>query len=294
MAITAAMVKELRERTGLGMMDCKKALTEAEGDMEAAIEALRKSSALKAAKKSGRTTADGLLGIKVAEDGSKGCVVEVNIETDFAAKNEKFIAFVEEVSNAVFDSGANDVATIMAGELDAKREALVQEIGENISVRRAASMETADGFVTSYVHSDNRKAVLVELDKADEALGRDLAMHITAINPMVVTSAEVPEDVLAKEREIYSSQAAESGKPADIVEKMVEGRIRKFLAEVSLVDQPFVKDGSVKVGQLLKDKGNACRRFVRFEVGEGIEVEAEDFAAEVAKQIKDTDGDDAE
>jgi len=289
MAITAALVKELRERTGLGMMDCKKALTEADGDMEAAIEALRKSSALKAAKKSGRTTADGLLGIRVAEDGKKGTVVEVNIETDFAAKNDKFIAYVDEVLNTAFEAGANDASSIMVGELDAKREALVQEIGENITVRRAASIEAADGFVTSYVHSDSRKAVLIELDKADEELGRDLAMHITAINPMVVTSAEVPEDVLAKEREIYSSQAAESGKPADIVEKMVEGRVRKYLAEVSLVDQPFVKDGNVKVSQLLKDKGNACRRFVRFEVGEGIEVEEQDFAAEVAAQVQGAD-----
>ncbi len=289
MAITATMVKELRERTGLGMMDCKKALTEAGGDMEAAIEALRKSSALKAAKKSGRTTADGLLGIKVAEDGKKGTVVEVNIETDFAAKNEKFIAYVNDVLNAAFEAGANDVASIMVGDLAAQREALVQEIGENITVRRAATLEAADGFVTSYVHSDNRKAVLVELDKADEALGRDLAMHITAINPMVVTSAEVPEDALAKEREIFTAQAADSGKPADIVEKMVEGRVRKFLAEVSLVDQPFVKDGNVKVSQLLKDKGNACRRFVRFEVGEGIEVEEQDFAAEVAAQVQGAD-----
>ena len=289
MAITAAMVKELRERTGLGMMDCKKALTEADGDMELAIEELRKSSALKAAKKSGRTTADGLLGIRVSDDGSKGAVVEVNIETDFAAKNEKFIAFVDEVLDAFFEAGSDDVAAVMAGALEEKREALVQEIGENITVRRAATFETADGYITSYKHVDNRKAVLVELDKEDEDLGRDLAMHITAINPMVVTSAEVPGDVLAKEREIYSSQAAESGKPADIVEKMVEGRVRKFLAEVSLVDQPFVKDGNVKVSQLLKDKGNAARRFVRFEVGEGIEVEEQDFAAEVAAQVKGTE-----
>lgn len=286
MAVTAAMVKELRERTGLGMMDCKKALTEASGDMELAIEALRKSSALKAAKKSGRTTADGLLGVKLADDGQKGTLVEVNIETDFAAKNEKFIAFVDEVLTAFHDAGSDDVAAVMAGDLDARRETLVQEIGENITVRRATSMTTADGYITSYVHSDNRKAVLVELDKEDAALGRDLAMHITAINPMVVTSAEVPADVLARERDIYSSQAAESGKPADIVEKMVEGRVRKFLAEVSLVDQPFVKDANLKISQLLKEKGNACRRFVRFEVGEGIEVDAQDFAAEVAAQVK--------
>jgi len=289
MAVTAAMVKELRERTGLGMMDCKKALTESDGDMEAAIEALRKSSALKAAKKSGRTTADGLLGVMVSADGKRGTLIEVNIETDFAAKNEKFVAFVNEVLDAVHTSGSEDVAAVMAGELESRREALVQEIGENISVRRAANFDTADGYITSYLHGDSRKAVLVELDKADEDLGRDIAMHITAINPMVVTSAEVPEEVLVKEREIYTSQAADSGKPADIVEKMVEGRVRKFLAEVSLVDQPFVKDAGVKVGQLLKDKGNACRRFVRFEVGEGIEVEAEDFAAEVAKQVKGAD-----
>ncbi len=286
MSITAAMVKELRERTGLGMMDCKKALTEVGGDMEAAIEALRKSSALKAAKKSGRTTADGLLGVKVSGDGQRGTLVEVNIETDFAAKNEKFIAFVEEVLEAFHQAGSGEVAAVMAGDLEAKRETLVQEIGENITVRRAVCYQTADGFITSYLHGDNRKAVLVELDKADEALGRDLAMHITALGPMVVTSAEVPEDVVAKEREIYTSQAAESGKPADIVAKMVEGRVRKYLAEVSLVDQPFVKDPGVKVGQLLKDKGNACRRFVRFEVGEGIEVASQDFAAEVAAQIK--------
>jgi elongation factor Ts len=289
MAIPASMVKELRERTGLGMMDCKKALDEAGGDMDLAIEALRKSSALKAAKKSGRTTADGLLGIKVAADGTRGVLVEVNIETDFAAKNEKFIAFVGEVVDAVFEAADEDVTAVTAGDLDDRRQALVQEIGENITVRRAACLITEDGYLASYVHGDKRKAVLVELDKPDEALGRDLAMHITAISPMVVESSEVPKDVLEKEREIYTSQAAESGKPEDIVQKMVEGRVRKYLAEVSLVDQPFVKDGNVKVGKLLADKGNRCRRFVRFEVGEGIEVAEEDFAAEVAKQIKDSD-----
>ena len=286
MAITAALVKELRERTGLGMMDCKRALEEVDGDMERAIEELRKKSALKAAKKAGRTTADGLLGLKVAADGSRGALVEVNIETDFAAKNEKFIAFVDTVTNAVNQAGSADVEKLMAGALETRREELVQEIGENISVRRATFFETTDGFITSYLHSDNRKAVLIELDKPDEDLGRDIAMHITAVNPMVVTSADVPADVLAKEREIYTSQAAESGKPADIVEKMVEGRVRKFLSEVSLVDQPFVKDPNQTVGKLLKEKGNACRRFVRYEVGEGIEVEKVDFAAEVAAQVK--------
>ena len=213
-------------------------------------------------------------------------MVEVNIETDFAAKNEKFIAFVDEVLNAAFDAGANDVAGLMAGELDAKRETLVQEIGENITVRRAASMEAADGFVTSYVHSDNRKAVLVELDKADEELGRDLAMHITAINPMVVDVRRGAGRCAGQGAGDLHLSGRRVRQAADIVEKMVEGRVRKFLAEVSLVDQPFVKDGNVKVGQLLKDKGNACRRFVRFEVGEGIEVEEQDFAAEVAAQVQ--------
>lgn len=286
MAITAAMVKELRERTGLGMMDCKKALEEASGDMEQAIEELRKKSALKAAKKAGRTTADGLLGVRVADDAGKGAMVEVNIETDFAAKNEKFVAFVGEVLDAVFDSGETDVEKLLAGDLGNRRETLVQEIGENITVRRAVYLATSDGRIDAYLHGDKRKGALVELSGGDAELGRDVAMHVTAINPMVVTGDQVPADVLAKEREIYVSQAAESGKPADIVEKMVEGRVRKFLSEVSLVDQPFVKQPDVKVGKLLKDAGAECRAIARYEVGEGIEVEETDFAAEVAAQVK--------
>jgi elongation factor Ts len=286
MAITAAMVKELRERTGLGMMDCKKALEESGGDMELAIEELRKKSALKAAKKAGRTTADGLLGVRLADDGSKGAMVEVNIETDFAAKNEKFIAFVALVLDTVFDSGETDVARLLEGDLGRQRETLVQEIGENITVRRAVYLAGNGGRVYEYLHGDRKKGALVVLSGDDAELGRDIAMHVTAINPLVVTADQVPADVLAKEREIYTSQAAESGKPADIVEKMVDGRVRKYLAEVSLVDQPFVKDGNVKVGKLLEQAGLSCRGFVRFEVGEGIEVEQSDFAAEVAAQVK--------
>jgi elongation factor Ts len=289
MAITAAMVKELRERTGLGMMDCKAALTTADGDIELAIEELRKHSALKAAKKAGRTTANGLLGVKVAEDGSRGAMVEINIETDFAAKNEKFIHFVDTVLDTVFAANSADVKNVVSGEVEALRETLVQEIGENISVRRATVIGDGSGFVASYLHGDNRKAVLIELSGANEELGRDLAMHVTAISPMVVQSADVAADVLAKEREIYTSQAEDSGKPPEIVEKMVEGRVRKFLAEVSLVDQPFVKDSDVKVGKLLADADLTCRGFVRFEVGEGIEVAEQDFAAEVAAQVKGTD-----
>ena len=286
MAISASMVKELRERTGLGMMDCKKALEEANGDMELAIEELRKKSALKAAKKSGRTTADGLLGLKVGDGGRQAALVEVNIETDFAAKNEKFISFVKDVAERVFDTGETNVEALLAGGLGAEREVLVQEIGENITVRRAAYLETSDGQVYSYLHGDSRKGALVELTGGDDVLGRDIAMHVTAINPMVVRAGEVPEEVLAKEREIYASQAADSGKPADIVEKMVEGRVRKYLAEVSLVDQPFVKDPNIKISKLLSDNAADCVRFIRFEVGEGIEVEQQDFAAEVAAQLK--------
>jgi elongation factor Ts len=280
------MVKELRERTGLGMMDCKRALEEAGGDMELAIEDLRKKSALKAAKKSGRTTADGLLGLKIADDGHKAALVEVNIETDFAAKNEKFVAFVAAVAERVFETGQTDIEKLLADGLGARRESLVQEIGENISVRRAAYLESQDGHICGYLHGDNRKAALVELVGGDAELGRDVAMHVTAIAPMVVRAEDVPQEVLAKEREIFQSQAAESGKPAEIVEKMVEGRVRKFLAEVSLVDQPFVKEPDVKVSKLLADNGAQCRAFVRFEVGEGIQVEQQDFAAEVAAQLK--------
>jgi elongation factor Ts len=286
MAITAAMVKELRERTGLGMMECKKALEETSGDMELAIEELRKKSALKAAKKAGRTTADGLLGVRVADDGRRAALVEVNIETDFAAKNEKFIGFVAEVLDRVFETGQTEIAALLADGLDARRETLVQEIGENISVRRAACFATSDGVITSYLHGDSRKAALVELTGGDVALGRDIAMHVTAINPMVVRGEDVDPVVLAKEREIYTAQAADSGKPADIVAKMVEGRVRKFLAEVSLLEQPFVKDPNITVAKLLGGAGVSCRRFVRFEVGEGIEVEKSDFAAEVAAQVQ--------
>ncbi len=283
-AVTAAMVKELRERTGLGMMDCKKALDESGGDMDQAVDYLRKNSALKAAKKADRTAADGLLGLRVADDGSFGVLIEVNIETDFAARNDKFVAFVDRVLAAAFEQREADVATLMAGGLEGEREALVQEIGENIAVRRVARL--AGGRVASYLHGDKKKAALVALDGGSEELGRDIAMHVVAINPMVVAGDDVPADVVAGEREIYRAQAAESGKPADIVAKMVEGRVRKFLAEVSLLEQPFVKDAGVNVGKLLAQHKAVCTGFVRFEVGEGIEKETADFAAEVAATVK--------
>lgn len=282
MAISAVMVKELRERTGLGMMDCKKALVEADGDMDKAIEDLRKKSSLKAAKKAGRTAANGLLGVKVAEDGTRMAMVEVNIETDFAAKNEKFIAFVSKVAQTLFDNG--DLGSVSEA-LNAERETLVQEIGENMTIRRGQVVESAEGALSYYMHGDQRRGAIVQLTTKSDEVGRDLAMHVVAINPMVVKSEDVSADVLDKEREIYLSQAQDSGKPEEIVAKMVEGRVKKYLAEVSLLDQPFVKDGNTKVGALVKQANTDVVQFVRYEVAEGIEVEEADFAAEVAAQL---------
>ena len=289
MTVTASMVKELRELTGLGMLECRNALVQMNGDKDKAIDLLRKSSALKAAKKADRTASEGLLGVKLAPDASRGVIAEVNVETDFAQKNPDFVAFVEAVVAAAFDRRANDVATLLAGPLGNERERLVQGIGENVSVRRIASLDApsgANGCVSAYLHTDKRKGALVALAGGDRDLAREIAMHVTASQPLVVEGRDMPADLLAKEREIFRAQAADSGKPPEIVEKMVEGRVRKFLAEVSLVDQPFVKDAEQRVGQLLKTRSAWCTGFVRFEVGEGIVKENKDFAAEVAAQVK--------
>lgn len=282
--ITASLVKELRDRTGLGMMECKKALVDSEGDIEKAIDDLRKSSGMKAAKKAGRTAADGAVAVKVADDGSFGVLVEVNSETDFVARDGNFQAFVQQVLDKAFAGRQDDVAAVMAGELESAREALVQKIGENISVRRIAMVEA--GVVGSYVHSNGRIAVLTALNGGTAELAKDVAMHVAASNPQVNKPEEMSQDVIAKEKEIYSAQARESGKPEEIIEKMIAGRVSKFLAENSLVEQPFVKDPDVKVGQLVKKAGADILSFVRFEVGEGIEVEKVDFAAEVAAQVQ--------
>ncbi|WP_305856354.1 translation elongation factor Ts [Balneatrix alpica] len=281
-AISASMVKDLRERTGLGMMECKAALVEANGDIDLAIENLRKSSSLKAAKKAGRTAADGVVAVKV--EGNRGVVVEVNSETDFVARDDNFLAFTQSVVEQAFASKATDVAELMAGELETARQALVQKIGENIGVRRLSQIE-AD-VVGSYVHSNNRIAVLVALQGGTEELAKDIAMHVAANNPQVANPSEMPAEVIEKEKEIFIAQAQESGKPAEIIEKMVQGRIQKFLAENSLVEQPFVKNPEIKVGDLAKQAGATVVSFVRFEVGEGIEVEKKDFAQEVAEQLK--------
>ena len=281
-AITAQMVKELRERTGLGMMDCKKALVEADGDAELAIENLRKSSGMKAAKKAGRTAAEGVVRLKVAEDGSYGVLVEVNCETDFAARDENFLKFADTVTDQVFDGKETDIAKLMEAGLEKQREELVQKIGENVSVRRATVI---NGGASGYIHSNSKIGVLLGFNGGDEQLGRDIAMHIAASNPQVVSPDDAPAELLEKEREIYTAQAADSGKPQEIVEKMIEGRIRKFLTEISLLEQPFVKDADVKVGALVKKAGATVTGFVRYEVGEGIDKEEDDFAAEVAKQL---------
>ncbi|MFT7288429.1 MAG: elongation factor Ts [Halieaceae bacterium] len=284
--MSALQVKELRERTGLGLMECKKALTAANGDIDAAIEELRKSSGMKAAKKAGRIAADGIVAARVADDGSYGVLLEVNSETDFVARDENFLSFVNSVLDAAFTSRSTDVAAVMAGELESAREALVQKIGENIGVRRIAVTSAANGVVGAYVHGNKRIGVLVELQAGDQDLARDVAMHVAALSPQVVNPTDMPQDLVEKEKEIYTAQALESGKPPEIVEKMIGGRIKKYLAENSLVEQSFVKDPDTTVGKLVSSAGAAVMSFSRFEVGEGIEVETVDFAAEVAAQLQ--------
>lgn len=282
--ISASMVKELRDRTALGMLECKKALTEAEGDIELAIENLRKSSGMKAAKKAGRTAADGVVVAKVADDSSYGVAIEINSETDFVARDEGFLAFANTVLDAAFAAKQADVAAVMAGDLESAREALVQKIGENISVRRISILEGAN--VGSYVHSNGKIAVLSSLTAGDVEVAKDVAMHVAASNPRVAKPEDMPESELAKEKEIILAQPDMASKPAEIAEKMVGGRIKKFLAENSLVEQPFVKNPEIKVGKLVKDAGADLNGFVRLEVGEGIEVEKVDFADEVAAALK--------
>lgn len=285
MAVSASQVKELRERTGLGMLECKKALKETDGDIEVAIENLRKASGLKAAKKAGRTAADGVVTAKVAEDGSYGVVLEVNSETDFVARDEGFLAFVSKVTDKAFATKAESVEALVDEALETERQELVQKIGENIGIRRVQLVEAASGVVAQYVHSNNRIAVLVALTAGESDVAKDVAMHVAASNPQVVKPEDMPADVLEKEKDVIRAQPDMEGKPAEIVEKMIGGRIKKFLKENSLVEQPFVKNPEVTVGKLVKDAGADITAVVRFEVGEGIEKKQEDFAAEVAAQV---------
>lgn len=293
MAITAAMVKELRERTGAGMMDCKRMLTETDGDMEAAIDLMRKSGAAKADKKAGRIAAEGRVIIVLSDDKKEGAVVEVNCETDFVAKDDNFVNFAEAVAAQVLADKPADVAALSELPLDSgesigeTRNNLIAKIGENIQVRRFELMTAADADaeINFYQHGE-RIGVAVVLKGGDETLGKDIAMHIAASRPICVSEAQVPAEVLEKEKEIFIAQAQDSGKPMSIIEKMVEGRMRKYLAEVTLLGQPFVKDSDQTVAQLLKSAGAEVVSFLRYEVGEGIEKKQEDFAAEVMAQVK--------
>ena len=291
MQITASMVKELRERTGAGMMDCKKALTAANGDLDAAAEDMRKTGLAKADKKAGRVAAEGV--VAVASDGKRAAMVEVNCETDFVSRGDDFQAFADTIAQRVLASKPADIGALMAMPLSADgdasielgRQELIAKIGENMKVRRFAVVEAGDGDNLGIYRHGVRIAVIVHTTGGDEDLARDLAMHVAASRPLVVKQDQVPEDIVAKEKAIFIAQAAESGKPDNIVEKMVTGKIRKFLDEQALVGQPFVKDPDIKVAKLLSNNGADVVCFERLEVGEGIEKKVDDFAAEVAAQV---------
>lgn len=291
MAITAALVKELRERTQAGMMECKKALVETNGDIEAAIEYMRKAGLAKADKKSGRTAAEGAIVSRTTDDGKAAVVVEINCETDFVTKGDDFQKFTNEVADLAIKNLPDDLNGLLnlkmaSGETVADAtKALIAKIGENITVRRYVKAVTDKGVIGTYLHG-SRIGVVAQLSGGTEELAKEIAMHVAASKPVCVSSEQVPQDVIEKEKEIYSAQAAESGKPAEIIEKMVLGRINKFLKEITLLGQPFVKDPDVTVEKLLKDANAMVEAFYRLEVGEGIEKKEENFADEVMAQVK--------
>ena len=288
MAITASLVKELRERTGSGMMECKKALVETDGDIDAAAELMRKSGAAKADKKAGRVAADGAVKVTVSDDGKSAVILEINSETDFVAKDDNFQAFADDVLATVAQQKPASVEslstmTMSNGQsVEEARQALIAKVGENIQVRRFEMVES-ENSIASYLHGA-RIGVLVD-SSADSSLARDIAMHIAAVNPQFVDRDAVPAEFVEKEKSILIAQAESSGKPAEIIEKMIQGRLDKFLAEVTLLGQPFVKDPEQKIEKLLATAGASVTGFIRYEVGEGIEKKVEDFAAEVASQL---------
>ena len=289
MAVTASMVKELRQRTGAGMMECKKALVETNGDIDAALEFLRKSGLAQADKKSSRIAAEGQVVLASNSDNSEAVLVEVNSETDFAAKDDNFLTFANAVAGNALASDSDDVEALMSSDLNGAsleiaRQALISKIGENIQVRRIARMNNSSN-IGAYVHG-GRIGVLVELEGGENDVARDIAMHIAALNPEFIDVDDVPADVLEKEKQFLISQAADSGKPAEIIEKMVVGRMRKHIAAITLLGQPFVKDGDVTVAKLLEQNGAAVKGFTRLEVGEGIEKKEDNFAEEVMQQVK--------
>lgn len=290
MNITAAMVKELRERTGSGMMECKKALVEAEGNMDTAIDQMRKSGLAKADKKAGRTAAEGCVIIKVSDDAQRAAMIEINCETDFVANGDDFSHFAQGVVGCVLDSEIADLESLLkmplaSGSVDDVRRELVAKLGEKIDIRRFERFSTESGVIGSYIHG-GRIGVLTELSTPDTELAKDIAMHVAASKPACVDDSGVDESLIAKEKEIFSSQALESGKPPEIVEKMIVGRLKKFLAEITLLGQAFVKDPDVSVGKLLESKNASVIKFSRFEVGEGIEKKEENFAEEVMAQVR--------
>ncbi len=291
MQITAAMVKELRERTGAGMMECKKALNESGGDMESAIELMRKSGQAKADKKASRVAAEGTVVISLSDDAKRGVVLEVNCETDFVGKDESFLNFSHQVADTLLEQNIEDVESLMQANLasgetvEAARLALVSKIGENIQVRRFSRVDSAAGKLGKYMHG-SRIGVMVEMESGNDDLCKDVAMHIAASKPLCIDEDGVSPEVLQKEKEIFMAKAESSGKPAEIIEKMVQGQIKKFLGEVTLLGQSFVKDPDKSVAQLLKENSATVTSFFRYEVGEGIEKKSENFAEEVMAQVK--------
>lgn len=290
MAITALMVKDLRERTGAGMMDCKKALNETDGDMEAAIDLMRASGAAKAAKKSGRIAAEGLVKVNISDDGETATILEVNSETDFVTKGDVFIGFVDALGELALKTQPADIDEFMTQTmadgtpLNTAREEIVASTGENVAIRRVQTIQANGGVIGVYKHGE-RIAVMTALEGGDEALAKDISMHIAASKPECITEDELSADLVEREKAIFVEQARESGKPDNIIEKMIVGRMKKFVNEVTLSGQPFVKDPDTTVGTLLKANNASVKSFVRFEVGEGIEKKEENFADEVMAQI---------
>ena len=282
--ISAAQVKELREKTGLGLMDCKKALEGADGDIELAIEELRKTSGIKASKKSGRSAADGLVAITSKD--TNYFMIEINCETDFVARDDSYIAFTNETLDAYSNNPKYSLEELLENGVEGNREKLVQKLGENIVIRRISrSIEDANS-TGLYVHSNKKIGTIVSLEGGNEATAKDIAMHIAATDPLAISPSDIPEETILKEKEIFKAQSEDSGKPPEIVEKMIEGKINKYLAEVSLTEQDFVKDPNKKISDLLKENNATILSFTRFEVGEGIEIEKVDFATEVMAQIE--------
>jgi len=283
--ITAALVKELRERTGSGMMECKRALQETGGDIETAVDLMRKAGQAKADKKASRIAAEGLIVVRQASGAV--AMVEINCETDFVTKNDDFRAFADAVAGVALESGSADLDALLATNMangqsvEQNRRDCIAKIGENISVRRFARLATTSGVLGAYLHG-TRIGVLVELEGGDADLAKDIAMHVAASRPLCVSASEVPAEFLAREKDIFAAQAAASGKPANIIDKMVEGRLRKYLEEVTLLGQPFIKDPDQIVEKLLQSRKAKVLRFERFELGEGIEKKSDNFAAEVA------------